>query len=105
MSAEYFVVRRAGRLWAAPGDRVREVERDGRGVRLRLVAGGTLEVDEVAGVTRALAVRAVGAVVEACWNETAQGLAVFAGEPCVVIDPDAPPRALRGRGTEGEGEA
>jgi len=97
MSVDYLLLRRDGGLWAAAGESVRDVRRFDGGVRLQLAAGGLLDADEVAGVARDLVVRACGAVLRACWPEPARGVAIYAGEPCVVIDPAAPPRALSPR--------
>ncbi len=101
MSADYLLLRRDGGLWAAAGASVRDVRTSPDGVRLRLTGGGVLDADEVAGVARDLDVRACGAVLRACWHEPARGLAIYGGEPCVVIDPAAPPRALRPRDLSG----
>jgi hypothetical protein len=97
---DYLVLRRHGGLFAAPGDAVREVVRAQGGVRLRLVAGAALDVDDVAGVAHGLAVHPAGAVLRAAWPEPLRGLAVYAGEPCVVIEPAAPPRTLLAREEE-----
>jgi len=97
MSVDYLLLRRDGGLWAAAGESVRDVRSSNGGVHLQLAGGSVLDADEVAGVARDLAVHACGAVLRACWHEPARGLAIYAGEPCVVIDPASPPRALAPR--------
>ena len=94
MSVDYLLLRRDGGLWAAAGESVRDVRSANGGVLLQLTGGGVLDADEVAGVARDLAVHACGAVLRACWHEPARGLAIYAGVPCVVIDPATPPHAL-----------
>ncbi len=94
MSGGFFLLRRSGSLWAAPESAVAGIERTARGVRLRLVEGGALEADQVSAVDRDLPVRALGAVMRAWWNQPVRGLAVYRGEPCVVIDTARPPLAL-----------
>ena len=101
MSVDYLLLRRDGGLWAAAGESVRDLKSLNGGVRLQLTGGKVLDVDEVAGVARDLAVHACGAVLRACWHEPARGIAIYAGQPCVVIDPAAPPRALSPRTPSG----
>lgn len=93
----YLLVRGGGGLWAAAGEAVQTIERRADGVSLRLVGGGELEADEVLGVAPGLGVRTLGEVVRVCWGEPARGLSMYGGEPCVVIDPAHPPRALQPR--------
>ncbi|MEO8504904.1 MAG: hypothetical protein ABI609_13485 [Acidobacteriota bacterium] len=96
---EFMLLRRHGGLWAAPGSAVHACEAQaGERVILRLASGAQLEADQVLGMVRGLGVRSLGAVLRTCWTESARGLAVHAGEPCVVIDEAAPPEALRFHG-------
>lgn len=94
---DYVLVRGGGSLWAMAGSAVLAIEQHAGGTSLRLVGAGELAVDEVLGVVRGLGVHTLGEVVRACWSEPARGLAIHGGEPCVVIDPAHPPRALLGR--------
>jgi len=93
----YLLLRRGGSLWALASAAVGAVQRGGGGVRVAS-RGGELRADEVLGIARALAVRRPGRLVSRFWPERCAGLAIHAGTPVVVIDPEAPPPALRGEG-------
>ncbi len=96
MSA-YLVLRRAGATWALPHPAVRGLSRhagDGGGFLVRL-ADGALAADELIGVAAELRCHPAGAVLRRFWPEAARGLAVHGGLPLVLIDPAAPPAALR----------
>jgi hypothetical protein len=91
------VVRRGGSTWGLPEAGVRGVARDAGGLRIH-ATGGSLIADDVVGLARGLEVRAAGAVIRALWGERCVGLALHAGVPMVVIDPEDPPRSLRTEG-------
>lgn len=96
-AGEFLVLRRRGGTWAVPDSCVQAISRDGAGLRID-TAGGALIADEVIGFGQRLEVRAPGEVLAAVWGESCSGLAVLAGVPVVVIDPAAPPLALRKEG-------
>ncbi len=93
----YLLLRRGGGVWALPEDAVASV-RAGRGGVTVATRHGEIAADEVLAVDRGLAVRRPGALVGRLWPERCAGLAVHAGAPVVVIDPAAPPPALRRKG-------
>lgn len=93
----YLLLRRGGSVWALASAAVRTVRGSRGDVRVALRAGD-VRADEVIGFARDLAVRRPGALVLRLWPERCVGLAVHAGVPVVVIDPEAPPPALRGEG-------
>ena len=94
---DYLLLRHRGSVWALPGASVRTVHRDGLAVRVAS-SSGDLRAGEVLGIARGLVVRRPGALLTRLWPERCVGLAVHAGMPVVVIDPEAPPAALRGEG-------
>lgn len=93
----FLVLRRSGSTWAVPDACVRAVDRGAAGLRVA-TSGGDLLADEVIAFAQRLEVRAPSEVLAAVWDEGCAGLAVLAGVPVVVIDPAAPPRALREEG-------
>ncbi len=98
MSAgDFLVLRRCGGTFALPDACVHGISRAGAGLRIDTSAGA-LVADEVIGFVHRLEVRAPGGVLAAVWGERCSGLAVLAGAPVVVIDPAAPPHALREEG-------
>jgi hypothetical protein len=94
MSGGFLLLRRDGATWALPHPAVRGLARCGGGFEVRL-DGGTLAADELLGVAAELLCHPAGAVLRRFWPEAAHGLAVHGGRPLVLIDPAAPPRALR----------
>jgi hypothetical protein len=93
----YLLLRRGGGTWALPESSVGAIRGCPTGFT---VAAGSVELlaDEVLGVARDLTVRAPGPLLERLWPTRCTGLAVHAGTPVVVIDPDSPPPALRREG-------
>ena len=91
----YLLVRRGGALWGVDNAAVQSLKRGDGGFLLGVTAG-ELRIDEIVGVVTELAVRPVTAALTRFWPEAAGGLAVYAAEPLVVVDPRRPPRALRG---------
>jgi hypothetical protein len=102
-AAEFLVLRRSGSTWAVPDACVRAVDRGRTGLRVA-TSGGALLADEVIAFGQRLEVRAPSEVLAAVWDEGYAGLAVLAGVPVVVIDPAAPPRALREEGVSGHAQ-
>jgi hypothetical protein len=114
----YLLMRHGGALWGVENAAVVSLTRGGDpgGGRGRfLVAVGTGEpageqgidlwIDEIVGVVAELAVRPLTAALRRFWPDAADaagGLAVHAEMPLVVVDPQRPPRALRG-GLPGDG--
>jgi hypothetical protein len=93
----FLVLQRSGSTWAVPDDCVCAVTRCAGSLRVA-TAGADLVADDVIAFAQALVVRAPGSVLAGVWGEECAGLAVLAGVPVVVIDPAAPPRALREEG-------
>ena len=91
----YLLVRRGGALWGVDNAAVQSLTRGEGGFRLG-VSAGELRIDEIVGVVTELAVRPVTAALTRFWPEAAGGLAVYAAEPLVVVDPRRPPRAVCG---------
>lgn len=87
------VLRRRGALWGISSARVRAVRRCGDGVRIEL-GDRSLIADDIECVAAGLEIRAAGALLQAYYPEPCIGLAVFGGEPVLVVRPEAPPRAL-----------
>jgi hypothetical protein len=90
----FLVLRRGGATWALAWQEVRGVARR-RGVFAVRMAAGVLAADEVLGVTTNLRLHPAGGALGRFWPEAARGLAVHENTPLVLIDPSAPPRALR----------
>ena len=93
----YLLLRHGGSVWALASAAVGAVRGSGGTVRVASPSG-ELHADEVLGFARGLEVRRPGALVTRLWPGRCVGLAVHAGVPVVVIDPEAPPPALRGEG-------
>ena len=93
------VLRRGGGLWAIPNAQVEGLAREGAAYRVATGAGG-LAADEILGVVADLAVRRVPAVIRRFWPEASMGMAVYGGQPVVMVDPRHPPAALRIDGGE-----
>lgn len=93
----YLLLRRGGGVWALPDTAVRGVRGCAAGVAIAAGAGELL-ADEVLGLARGLAVRRPGSLIARLWPERCAGIAVHAGVPVVVVDPEAPPPALTGKG-------
>ena len=93
----YLVFLRSGGTWALPDGCVRAIGRSPLGLRVTSTAGPMI-ADEVIAFAQPLAVRRPGGVLASMWSEACAGLAVLAGVPVVVIDPAAPPRAVREEG-------
>ena len=93
----FLLLRRGGGTWALPESSVGAIR--GCPAGITVAAGGVaLLAAEVLGVARALAVRAPGPLLERLWPTRCAGLAVHAGAPVVVIDPESPPPSLRREG-------
>jgi hypothetical protein len=94
----YLLMRHGGALWGVENAAVVSLTRGGEGSGRFLVAVGTgdLWIDEIVGVVADLAVRPLTAALCRFWPEAAGGLAVHAEMPLVVVDPQRPPRVLRG---------
>ena len=93
MSSGFLVLRRGGAAWAVAQPAVEGLARRGTGYEVK-VAAGALAADEVLVVTADLRVHPAGGVLRRFWPEAACGLAVHEALPMVLIDPQAPPRAL-----------
>jgi hypothetical protein len=91
----YLLLRHGGALWGVANAEVVSLTR-GRGGFLLAVSAGELCIDEIVGVVAELAVRPLAGALRRFWPEAAGGLAVHAAEPLVVVDPQRPPRVLRG---------
>jgi len=109
----YLLMRHGGALWGVENAAVVSLTRGGEGSGRFLVAVGTAElwIDEIVGVVAHLVVRPLTAALRRFWPEAAGGLAVHAEMPLVVVDPQRPPRVLRGTpagdgrvGRDGDGE-
>lgn len=120
----YLLMRQGGALWGVENAAVVSLTRGGEGGGRFLVAvggpgdeaepAGELWIDEIVGVVADLAVRPLTAALRRFWPDaadTAGGLAVHAEIPLVVVDPQRPPRVLRGAlpgvagvGRDGDGE-
>ena len=106
----YLLMRHGGALWGVENAAVVSLTRGrGEGAGRFLVAVGGLGdegepaadlwIDEIVGVVAELAVRPLTAVLRRFWPDAADaagGLAVHAQMPLVVVDPQRPPRVLRG---------
>ncbi len=90
------VLRRDGATWGVAHGDVRGLGRGAGGGFEVTVAAGALAADEILGVA-ALASPPLpaGPVLRRFWPEAARGLAVHGTLPLVLIDPAAPPAALR----------
>lgn len=95
--AGYLLLRLGSGLWALPDASVAAVRAIRSGVTVA-TRHGELVADEVLGVARGLAVRRPGALLARLWPQRCVGVAVHAGVPVVVIDPEAPPPELRRKG-------
>jgi hypothetical protein len=91
------VLDRGGLLWGVDHAAVTGLERSAAGFRIA-VAGGALWADRVLGVARELRVLPPSQVVRRFWGPArggqCTGVAVYRGEPVVVIDAALPPEAL-----------
>lgn len=96
MSAGFLVVRRGGALWGLPADQVATIERTGGAATAQPAGpGGALEVcfadgrrlavDAVLTLAGELAPRPLSARLRHLLPPGAAGLAMFAGEPLVVM--------------------
>ena len=108
----WLLLRGAGALWGVENAAVEGLARGIRGSGgsggnggFRISLGGwTLHADEVLGVVPDLTVRPVAGVLRRFWSEPAGGVAVYAEEPLVIVDPRVPPRALvEGEAEDGQG--
>jgi hypothetical protein len=104
VSAGFLVLRRGGAAWAVAQPAVQGLARRGAGYEVK-VAAGALAADEVLGVTADLRVHPAGGVLRRFWPEAACGLAVHDALPVVLIDPEAPPRALLAEENEEKGDS
>ena len=86
-------MRRGGALWGVDNAAVESLTRGHGDFRIGLAAG-ELCIDEIVGVVAELTVRPVAAALRRFWPHRADGLAVHAAVPLVVVDPQRPPRAL-----------
>jgi hypothetical protein len=93
-SKGWLLVRHGGALFGVDNEAVESLAR-GRGGFLLGLGDGELAVDEIIGVVAELAVHPVTAALRRFWPEAADGLAVHAAVPLVVVDPRRPPRAMR----------
>ena len=95
----YLLMRRDGALWGVANAAVESLTRGDGGFRVG-VGAGELCIDEIVGVVAELPVRPMAAALRRFWPEAAGGLAVHAEQPLVVVDPQRPPRSLRGEGAD-----
>jgi len=95
VSGGFLVLRGGGAAWAVAQREVRGLARRRGGGYEGTVAAGVLAADEVLGVAAELRCLPAGLVLRRFWPEAARGLAVHGELPLVLIDPLAPPRALR----------
>jgi len=99
----YLLMRSGGALWGVANAAVESLTRANGGFRVG-VGAGELCIDEIVGVVAELPVRPMAAALRRFWPEAAGGLAVHAEQPLVVVDPQRPPRSLRGEGAAGQAE-
>ncbi|MFH1177180.1 MAG: hypothetical protein V1750_07210 [Acidobacteriota bacterium] len=101
--SSFLVMRRGGCMWAVPSVAVDVVRTAPRGVLL--VAGETrLVADEVVAFSDELKLRPPSRILARLWPHPCAGLALYAGEPVVVVDPANPPPGLGERAQEPVGE-
>ena len=99
-AASFLMMRKAGVTWAVAHPEVRGVAQRGGSFEVTLAgslpagAATLLTVDEVLGVAADLRLLPAGPVLRRYWPEAAHGLAVHGAQPMLLIDPQAPPRAL-----------
>jgi hypothetical protein len=93
----YLLLRRGAGVWALSDRAVAAVRGSATGVTVT-TPHAELVADEVLGIARDLAVSAPGSLLKRLWPTRCAGLAVHAGLPVVVIDPESPPPALRREG-------
>jgi hypothetical protein len=107
MSKGYRLMRRGGALWGVENDAVVSLTRGAGGFRI-VVEAGELWIDEIVGVVAELALRPLAAALRRFWPDGEGGaasLALHAATPLVVVDPQRPPRVLRGAAWEaGQGD-
>ena len=87
----WLLLRRDGSLWGVRRSSLAELR---SGSRLELRDGGSLDVDEVLGLTAELETRALPACARRFGVQGIGGLALFEGEPVLLVDADAPPDCL-----------
>ncbi|HEX4963739.1 MAG TPA: hypothetical protein VF173_23130 [Thermoanaerobaculia bacterium] len=90
----YLLLRRGGGLWGIANAAVEGLGRRGTDYRIA-TGGGDLVADEILGVVEDLRLRPLAPAFARFWPQPAAGLAVYGGEPVVVVDPGHPPAALR----------
>lgn len=79
------VLRREGTTWGLPGEQVRGVVRDGRGVQI-LLEDGSIAADEILAVHQHLTVAPAPTTVVRRWAVPCRGVAMWNGVPLVVVD-------------------
>jgi len=94
----YLLLRRGGGLFGVASADVLGLSRPNGCFRVETRTGG-LTADEVVGVAAELDVSPVAPLVRRFWPEAADGWAIHAGAPVVVVDPRRPPTALAGGGS------
>jgi hypothetical protein len=103
----YLLMRCGGALWGVENAAVESLTRGGAGGFVLGMGTGELCIEEIVGVVAELPVWPLAAALRRFWPEAAGSLAVHLAEPLVVVDPQRPPRVLRGpqgrNGGDGEG--
>jgi hypothetical protein len=90
----YLLLRRSGGLFGVASADVLSLSRQGASYRVEIAACGLL-ADEVVGVVEDLDVRPLTPLARHYWPEAADGWAIHAGSPLVVVDPRRPPQTLQ----------
>lgn len=93
----YLLLRRHGGLWGVANEVVLGIGRQDREYHVQILgqAGAAqLLADEVLGVVDDLEVWPPATVLRRFWQRSTRGMAVHAGAPILVVDPDRPPETL-----------
>lgn len=93
----YLLLRRHGGLWCVSNQAVLGVGRQEREYHVQILTqtgAAQLLADEVLGVVEDLEVWPPATVLRRFWRRSTGGMAVHAGAPILVVDPDRPPETL-----------